>query len=87
MLDFSVHPGGTFQLMQALIDANEDFDLLLLPRGIHAMPGYAMRRQWDYLVTHLAGQKPPENYELEGSYDFIKAQREALLSGREREEK
>jgi dipeptidyl-peptidase 4 len=81
MMDFGVHPSATFQLMQAFIDANKDFDLLLLPLEAHAVPGYALRRQWDYFVRNLAGLTPPDHYELQSSDDFIKQQRAVLLEG------
>jgi hypothetical protein len=25
---------------------------------------YVIRRRWDYFVEHLAGKKPPENFEI-----------------------
>jgi len=59
LLDHGVHPAGLFQLTQALMDKNKDFDLVLMPRAAHALPGYAMRKQWDYFVSHLTDQEPP----------------------------
>ena len=28
---------------------------------------YAIRRMWDYFVTHLQGQTPPKQYEIKGA--------------------
>ncbi len=74
-----VHPGGLFQLTQALIDANKDFDVVILPRGSHALPGYALRRQWDYFVRHLAAGAPPADFRVR-SYDDYRLD-EARASG------
>ncbi len=62
LLDYGVHPAALFQLTQALIDANKDFDLILLPQAAHSLNGWAERRLWDYFVTHLAGEEPPETF-------------------------
>jgi dipeptidyl aminopeptidase/acylaminoacyl peptidase len=54
-------------VVDALIKANRDFDLLMIPNAHHgyaeATP-YATRRRWDYFVQHLAGNTPPKEYEL-----------------------
>ena len=62
LMDYGVHPAALFQLTQALIDANKDFDLILLPQAAHSLNGWAERRLWDYFVTHLAGEEPPEQF-------------------------
>ena len=68
LLDDNVHPANTMQVVQALINANKDFDMLPLPNSNHG-PGdataYFVRRQWDYFVTHLLDAIPPEGYEIE----------------------
>ncbi|MDE0349077.1 MAG: prolyl oligopeptidase family serine peptidase [Gammaproteobacteria bacterium] len=71
MLDFGVHPGGLFQLTQALMDANKVFDLVLMPQAGHALPGYGMVRMWDYFVRHLAGQEPPTGFSAKSSSDYM----------------
>ena len=66
-LDDNVHPGNTYAVVDALIKANKDFDLLVLPNAAHGpgdATGYFLRRQWDYFVTHLLGMRPPEGYEV-----------------------
>ena len=64
MIDHGVHPAGVFQLTQALMDNNKDFDMLMLPRSGHALPGYGMRRKWDYFVEHLSEKTPAKNFKL-----------------------
>jgi dipeptidyl-peptidase 4 len=67
LLDDNVHPGNTMQLVEALIKANKDFDMLTLPSDNHVsflipMNAFVARRQWDYFVTHLQGAIPPQRY-------------------------
>jgi dipeptidyl-peptidase-4 len=59
LADPGVHPAGLFQLTQALMDADKDFDVVLQPRAGHEIGGWAQRRQWDFFVRHLAGVEPP----------------------------
>jgi dipeptidyl-peptidase-4 len=64
-MDDNVHPALTMQVVDALIKANKDFELLLFPNANHSYEGvqaYATRQRWDYFVKHLLGKKPPENY-------------------------
>jgi len=54
---------STMQFVDALIKANKDFDLLLLPGQGHGFTGtYAKRRRWDYFVRHLLGIEPPKEF-------------------------
>jgi dipeptidyl aminopeptidase/acylaminoacyl peptidase len=71
LLDTGVHPSNVFQLEQALVDANKDFDMLLFPRDHHDMPGYGTRRLWDYFVTNLAGETPPREFKLKSATDYL----------------
>ena len=61
-LDEIVLPGSTFQLLDAFMKADRNFDLLYFPVTPH-MAGrytaYLMRRRWDYFVRHLMGATPP----------------------------
>ncbi len=59
LMDSGCHPAGLFQLVQALIEADKDVDLVLLPRVAHELTGYGERRRLDYFVTHLFGSRPP----------------------------
>ena len=73
MLDGGCHPAAVFQLVQALIDANKDVDLVLLPRIAHQMTGYGERRRLDYFVTHLFGGTPPRGVKLTTPQERIAA--------------
>ena len=62
MMDSNVHPTSTLLVVEALIDAEKDFDLLLLPNAGHGFGNdrYFMKRRWDYFVEHLQHTEPPE---------------------------
>jgi len=67
MMDDNVPPQMTLLVVDALMKANKDFDLLLLPHARHGYGNdgyYVMRRRWDYFVRHLLGAEPPAQYEL-----------------------
>ena len=60
-LDTNVPPTSTFQVVDALIDANKDYDLLFLPGAGHTPGGeYGERKRWDYFVEHLLEVVPPD---------------------------
>lgn len=63
-LDDNVHPNGNWVLIDALIDANKDFDLVVLPNRNHGFSNepYVIRRTWDYFVRHLRGEEPPAGF-------------------------
>ncbi len=66
-LDDNVPPYNTLLVVDALIKANKDFDLLMLPNQRHGYGNagnYMTRRRWDYFVRYLLGAEPPMNYEL-----------------------
>ncbi len=65
-MDTNVPHSSTMLVVDALIAANKDFDLLLLPNRGHGFGNepYMMRRRWDYFVRHLLGAEPPANYEI-----------------------
>jgi dipeptidyl aminopeptidase/acylaminoacyl peptidase len=63
-LDSNVHPANTFGVVDALIKANKNFDMLIFPDAGHGFPDYAVRRRWDFFVRHLLGVEPPEDYEM-----------------------
>ncbi len=66
-MDNNVPPYNTLALADALIKANKDFDMLLIPNARHgfgAANNYFMRRRWDYFVRHLLGVEPPQGYEI-----------------------
>jgi dipeptidyl aminopeptidase/acylaminoacyl peptidase len=59
-LDTNVDPASTFQVVNALIKANKDFDFLLVPGANHGIgeSTYANRRRLDFFVRHLLGVEP-----------------------------
>jgi dipeptidyl aminopeptidase/acylaminoacyl peptidase len=79
LADAGCHPAGLFQLTQALIDAEKDFDLTLQPRAAHELGGWAQRRQWDYFVRNLAGLEPPPPVAHTSASDIMKAKLMASL--------
>jgi hypothetical protein len=67
MLDSNVPPYNTLLVVEELIKANKDFDLLIFPNQRHGygeMSSYMTRRRWDYFVRHLLGAEPPKEYRL-----------------------
>ena len=66
-MDNNVPPYNTLLVVDALIKANKDFDLLMLPNRAHGFgnePNYMMRRRWDYFVRYLLGAEPPKEYQI-----------------------
>jgi dipeptidyl aminopeptidase/acylaminoacyl peptidase len=65
-MDTNVPPNNTLLVVDALIKANKDFDLLMLPNRGHGFgdEGYMVRRRWDYFVRYLLGAEPPHEYEM-----------------------
>jgi dipeptidyl aminopeptidase/acylaminoacyl peptidase len=66
-MDENVHVGHTLGLVDALVRANKDFDLLIVPNAGHEVlmsNGYVQRRIWDYFVRHLRAETPPRDFEV-----------------------
>ena len=65
-MDDNVPPSLTVQVIEALIKANKDFDLLIMPNANHGFSAnpYFTRRKWDYFVRYLLGAEPPQGYEI-----------------------
>lgn len=66
-VDNNVPPDNTLLVVDALIKANKDFDLIMLPNQQHgygADSNYMMRRRWDYFVRWLLDADPPKEYEI-----------------------
>ncbi|RME96440.1 MAG: S9 family peptidase, partial [Verrucomicrobia bacterium] len=59
-LDRNVDPASTMQVVNALIQADKDFDLLVMPGVGHgaAETPYGSRRRMDFFVRHLLGVEP-----------------------------
>ncbi len=70
MMDNNVPPSNTLLVVDALIKANKNFDLVLFPNSAHGFgqfSPYMMRKRWDYFVTNLLGAEPPKEYNLRGT--------------------
>jgi dipeptidyl aminopeptidase/acylaminoacyl peptidase len=67
-MDNNVPPYLTLLVVNELVAANKDFDLLLLPNRAHGYGAdlYPTRRRWDYFVRYLLGAEPPKEYEMRG---------------------
>ena len=66
-LDDNVPPYNTYLVVDALIKANKDFDLVIFPNARHGFgqdSNYMMRKRWDYFVTHLMGATPPKEFDF-----------------------
>ena len=61
-LDNNVNGSATFKLAEALIKADKDFDMLIVPSQGHSYKGnyaeYVVKRRWNYFVEHLLGASP-----------------------------
>jgi dipeptidyl aminopeptidase/acylaminoacyl peptidase len=63
--DSNVDPASTAQVVDALIRAGKDFDLLDVPGGEHSVGrssgpiDYVTRRQFDFFVRHLMQAPAP----------------------------
>ena len=55
------------RLLNAFARANKDIDLSYDPAYSWGVTTYQIRRGWDYLVRHLQGNVPPENFLLHGT--------------------
>jgi dipeptidyl aminopeptidase/acylaminoacyl peptidase len=65
-MDDNVHVVETMRLTDALINANKNFDQLIVPNMYHGEGGnpYLIRRRWDYFVLHLLGVTPPPDFAI-----------------------
>ncbi len=67
-IDDNVHPAETLRFADALMNANKNFDMLLVPNTYHGESGphagYLVRRRWDYFVQHLLGVIPPKDFSI-----------------------
>ncbi|MEJ2239880.1 MAG: S9 family peptidase [Gemmatimonadales bacterium] len=73
-MDSNVPPYNTYLVVDALIEANKDFDLLIFPNAGHGYGrdrNYMMRRRWDYFVRHLMGAEPPQEYEIGAQRELV----------------
>ena len=70
LMDNNVPPVNTLLVVEALIKANKDFDLVLFPNQAHgygSQSNYMMRKRWDYFVKWLLDSEPPKEFEFKPS--------------------
>lgn len=67
-LDDNVDPASTMQVADALIKANKDFELVVLP-GVHHTLGekYGEHKRFDFFTRHLLGVTPPSWPDIEAA--------------------
>ncbi len=59
-MDDNVDPASTMQVVDALIKANKDFELVVIPGAHHTMgEAYGDHKRYDFFVKHLMGKNPP----------------------------
>ncbi|HNY24577.1 MAG TPA: S9 family peptidase, partial [Bacteroidales bacterium] len=65
-MDDNVDPSSTMQVVNALIKANKDFELVVLPGVRHTMGGsFGEHKRYDFFVRHLLNVNPPKWQELD----------------------
>lgn len=67
MLDNNVPPTNTFLVADALMKANKEFDMLMLPNARHGygdLSRYFMKKRWNYFIEHLQGRTPIHDFEF-----------------------
>ena len=59
-MDTNVDPASTMQVVNELVKADKDFEILVLPGSNHGAgeKPYAVRRRMDFFVRHLMGREP-----------------------------
>ena len=64
LMDTNVHPTNTLLVIEALIEAEKEFDLVVLPNAKHGFGNsrYFMKRRWDYFVEHLKQVAPVSDF-------------------------
>ncbi len=66
-MDDNVDPSSTYQVCNALIKANKDFEQVVLPSVGHTMGGdYGEHKRYDFFVKNLMGVRPPSWNEVGG---------------------
>ncbi|HEY2151845.1 MAG TPA: prolyl oligopeptidase family serine peptidase [Vicinamibacterales bacterium] len=59
-LDTNVDPSSTMQVVNQLVKANKDFELVVIPGADHTNGGtYGDHKRFDFFVRHLQGRQPP----------------------------
>lgn len=64
-IDNNVPPSNTYLMVNALMNANKNFSMLVVPNEHHHYgkhTPYITRRCWDFFVRYLAGNTPPHEF-------------------------
>ena len=83
-MDDNVPLNTTLLLVDALIKANKDFDLVLFPNAHHGYgegSQYMTRRRWDYFTRYLAGNTPPFEYQMKPYADALRGSQGPAAGG------
>ncbi len=65
-MDDNVDPSSTMQVVNALIKANKDFELVVIPGAHHTMgEDFGDHKRYDFFVRHLMGVNPPKWDEID----------------------
>lgn len=65
-LDDNVDPASTMQVVNALVKAGKDFELVVIPGAHHTMgESYGEHKRFDFFVKNLLGKTPPAWSEFE----------------------
>jgi dipeptidyl aminopeptidase/acylaminoacyl peptidase len=60
-MDTNVDPSSTMQVVNALIEADKDFDFMVVPGANHGSGGsFGVRKRHDFFVRHILGVEPPD---------------------------
>lgn len=70
-VDDNVHPGNTFRMADALLQAGKNFDLVILPGQAHwfsdEQKSFYVRKMWFHFGKHLLGDYSSETFsEIDG---------------------
>lgn len=65
-MDDNVDPASTMQVVNALIKANKDFELIVIPGAHHTVgEDFGEHKRYDFFVRNLMGKTPPKWDEIE----------------------
>ena len=65
-VDENVPVSATLRLVDALIKADKNFEMLIMPNQTHSLGRhpYFIRKRWNFFVEHLLDVKPPEDFRI-----------------------
>lgn len=69
--------GATFRLVDALEKARKPFEMALYTRAMQDPNGTTIQRSWDFMVSNLMGEQPPEEFVLRTAVDLLHDKLEA----------